>query len=790
MKKKRTMALLLACSILVPTMLGGCNKKKAEEDDRVDLGATTITDENSGADADGTDEADNPNLQLLAGPDTDKQTDVVFHKEISLDIGKATPGLTTTIPDVCCCSNDSAWLYFQTTAQILRFDYEGNLLRTYTLDSTEFIIDEDAFYIGYMCWQNGDLFCYSAYEGGIRKYKLNKETGSVLFVAEYNPPKITAEHVTSRILGVTDDMVHIAFYAFSGLSAYESLTVCSYKSRGTLTDAYSTPPDVLGGWYLGDQFYTVISEKGEPVLVSPGADGKLSRDYKLQTSQEISYTEIIGADQYIVNKEGVWKTDAKTKEWTNIILWNETDVKWSYFNDSAQCEVSPDGQKALLYNTQGSSAFSLLVAAEDTRDDRTVVQLSGAQKDDEKLMKLVEAFNAENKDYYISLDFHTINLTGVMFVDGDTLLEDKYREALADITRKILQEKDGPVLFLTGDDPSEPQGTVNDFYDQKEFFLDLLPYWKKEDPKWQELFLQGPFQDAEAKGQMYSIPYQLAVHGYQERTPEVPLGQIYDEVKGKSSYSDWLSYLKSHDYTFMTSTISSEDAIYYELCNNLPHYRKADGLIDLEDPQFRALLELAQTYLRSDAANAPVRSLPTWAVDSMENSLGTLPVQYKDGSGNAYSLDARMIDHPSSDGESQMVYCSSKFLISAYASKTKQQGAWEFIRFVLEKNSNFSLSYIQEELDAFEHPTEHAEYWAEKTGYDPMFQLDRVVPITSEERTAFEESLRSISHIYTPDPNLYRIVCEATKDYMEGNETIDQVIPKLQTRINEYLKEN
>lgn len=791
MKKKRTMALLLACSILVPTMLGGCSKKKSEEDDgRVDLGATTVTDENSGSDVDGTDETGNQNLQLLAGPDITKQTDITFHKEISLDLRKAVPGLTSTIPDVCCCSDDSAWIYFETTAQILRFDYEGNLLRTYTLDSTEFIIDEDAFHIGYMSWQNGDLFCYSFYDGTVRKYKLNKDTGNMLFINDYEMPKISSANASPRMLGVTDDRVHIAFYGYNGASAYESVTVCSYTSDGKLTEAYSTPTDVLGGWYLGDQFYTVISEKGDPVLVAPGADGKLCKDYKLQTSQSISYTEISGTDQYIVNKEGVWKTDEGTKEWSTCILWSKTDVKWSYFNDTAQCEVSPDGQKALLFNTQGTSAVSLFVPAEDTRGNRTVIQLSGAQRDDAELMALVDAFNAENKDYYISPDFHTISLSGAMYVDGDTLLKDKYKQALAEYTRQLMQAKDGPVLFLTGDDPSEPLGTEDDFYDQKEFFQDLLPYWKKEDPKWQELFLQVPFQDAETKGTMYSIPYQLAVHGYHERTPEVPLGQVYDEVKDKSCYSDWLSYFKSHDFTYMTSTLSSEEAIYYELCNNLSHYRKADGLIGLDDPQFRALLELAQTYLRSDAANAPVRSCPTWAVVSMERDLETPAVQYKDESGNAYYLDDPMIDHPSSDGKSKMVYASSKFLISAYASEFKKQGAWEFIRFALEKNSNFKWENIKEALDAYEHPAEHGEYWAEKTGYDPMFRLDRVAPMTSEERTAFEESIRSISHIYTPDPDLYRILCEATKDYMEGNETIDQVIPKLQDRINEYLKEN
>ncbi len=819
MKIRSALALLLVCGMLAPTLLCSCKKGGSTdpgptetEDDRIDLGS--ISSENtSSTDQDSTSKKVE-SLSAFEGPSLDLLKDVPFYKQIELNMLAVDPTFHSTIPEATCCLDDGVWMCIH-SGKLIQFDYEGNHLQTIELDeSNPDLFDELQSILG-MYYKDGALHLMTfGYEDRlVHVYAVDQTTKKMNLVIKFPSPIGYRDLGNIHLIDATEEGLHMDFWPVSLSGVVGTPTICTISYDGKLLNAVTPDSELLGGWYIDDQFHVMTLYDGtlNSIVLSRIEDkGGLYLTHYLDAPSTVWQSIVTETAQYLVDYIGIWKMDRKTNEWSCLLLWQDTDIDWSGFNNTQQVAISPDGQKIIVFNTGWDGYTTLLVPSEDPREGRTVISLSGVDRfSDHEFMGLVYEFNHTNEDYYIEIDDDSLRVDARPYRTDGIFDQITYCNALVDDLNKKLKSGQGPVLLL--DDGQENNRitqtssgpkvykSYDEVFAHKEYFRDLLPYWQKEDPAWQALYLESVSRSIGKNDHLYAVPLETSELEFSENYTALGSGKMAEALAKENSYTNLLAFLKNNEVDLLTSNMTSETFLYYALSRDLSSFRKNDGTVDLNDPQFRALLEIAGTYLISE--NNPKdfsqngNYLPKVAASLIHSDLVNMSVEFRDpyGGPSFYYPDTtgRQIAFPSaSGGNTGLVHASRQFRISSSATREQADGAWAFIRFSLEKNSNFKLSIIQETLDAFEHPTNHRDYWYAIFQEDLIYDPANIVPLPHEKVAECEQKIRNHEEIVMPDAELYTIVLEETSGYMKGTESADETIARLQKRINQSLAGN
>ncbi len=831
MKRQRILALLLISSMLTPSMLCSCHKTGSTtpasdssvgsipsetEDERVDLGATSDTIESSVSDTDPSGQKSMSKLSAYSGPALSLQSESTYMKKDKLNLLSLDPTLGRTIPNVACCAEDGLWFYLG--GDLLHTDYDGNYIRTYHLgflnEFTE--VYDYIFRITNMFVRGDDLYLLSHDENVIKQFKLDKETGKLSFEVEYPVRQVGGDCLQADCLGMTDDEIFFSiWYGNSSLMTSVS-ALAVFSTDGKFKNSVILDDNFLGCWYMDDQLSLLSSElmnreNSCNVVMAPlGAKGDITDVSYLDSPAHVRSTLVNGDDQYLIDDNGIWKMDRKTGKWSCTMLWSNSDFKLGDYDEKYKFSISPDGQKVLFYNSYAYfsivSSVTLFTPGEDPREGRTVIPIDYADHRDREFAELISEFNKENQDYYIEPYYETLNVDAGSYRTEGVVDSRAYDEAFEKLREENLKSGKGPVLYLEENPDVNRVISViwhqssrkqnDDIFAHDEYFEDLLPLWNQEDPKWQELFLKGVMDSCRKNGHMYGLPFAISELGFYENAFQFQSGELVRAIAGEETYVGWRDYLKKNQFDSLNTEIGAEDFLFYALSQDMSYFTKEDGTVDLDDPQFRAMLEIAKDYLIS-YHRTYVTSTTTSAKSQRATALLTsddpiaVKYPYKDTTGYGsymYMGKGEKLSFPSADGSSNLIHASRLFYMAANASQEQKDGAWAFLRFIMQKSSNFSLDNISYMLDAHADPSSHEDYWAKKSDYSDLFVLDDVLPLTSQEIEAYRSYILDLDNIVIPDQKLYKIIYEEVEAYMQGKETADELIPRLQKRINEYLK--
>lgn len=814
MKKRCVMASVLACSMLFSSCLSGCRKKSEKndstttetEEERIDLGSTSATSETTVSDQ-------AASLTALTCPDTSSVQNDTFYKQIKINPQKDIPTLFQTYPDLACCCDDGVWFYIS-TGHFMKYDYEGKLLHSVRLSAEDRQHFEEDYYMpGDMYVQDGVPHIIYLLDGCIQDYKLDPDTGTLEHVRTYDPP-IQADTILNPIIvGITEDEIYIYVDSAQGsgavvLASYPWIVGYSLKDGQVLKKQVQKcdNAELLGGWMIDGQFHSVITNEGyamlSPLTISP------SPTHYLDHFPYPTYTTVNGSNQYIIDSKGLWVMNRDSGEWSNTFLWTNTDYDPNDYGSyrslnfyGTRYKISPDGKKLLIFHPSIPESTSLFVASEDPRENRTVITLSCEAKGSEDLMKTIRAFNEENKDYYIQVAYESFDPNSYPLSPEDPI---DLRTAVKSETERSLEQMKagkGPVLFVqkilhhsspyfVGTSEDQLFQKVHDeIFAHKEFFKDMRPLWEALDPLWRDQFIRTPYSSG-SDTPMYSVPYSVDEVFFEDVCSLSMSQNIAGCFSGNqdNSYITWLNTLnQNYKDKNLSPSYSSETMLFYMLSNDLSAFTKADGTVDLHDPQFRALLELCSTYFVHEDGQFISGIKPIFL------NVRHYPVPFIDYAYDDKAIDYRMTNKgvfmkfPSASGENNMTFVDQQFRISASASQEEVDGAWAFIRYALEKNSNLKWDRFKEGLKAFEHPSDYFDFW-KRMSLESYIEPQYILPVSQEQIESYEKTIADPDQITIPDTELYKIICEETADYMQGKESIDDAIEKLQKRINEYLK--
>lgn len=483
--------------------------------------------------------------------------------------------------------------------------------------------------------------------------------------------------------------------------------------------------------------------------------------------------------------DGIWALNPSEKSREKLLLFEGTSYYEDYQKKHIQgFRVAEDGSIELLRSDgrmrrsgsleseRGTCDLEILRLV-DVGEEKIPVVIRGMYFNSKWMKDQVVRFNQTQKDYYVVLD---------EWQDGTDAGEFIRRTGVEIATGK------GPDI-ICGELLEESIYNLV----QRGIFEDLKPYMDKSGLKEEEYF-PFAFSSWREGDKIYSINWFGKLQGY--RMNESVLGSR--EEPGIEALMDAL--LEYEENAFYLYNEDSLDILrlFMEGSEDLwgmVDWEKRD--CDFSGELFAKILKAAQRYGYDKRFHYPAiaqrRSCDNIVLfdsraEQIEEGMVTSGVLFDDGCHAAVKAEY--------------------FILAMSASSFHKEGAWEFLKFLLEEESQFAIDDY--EIPAYKKAfdanaakmLENKDAQKGQAGYRSMSSLTTVEGemVTMYERSTNDLSEEKIAELRKtieeakPIPirtaPILDIVCEEAADYFSGSKSIEEVRQIIENRVRLYLEEN
>lgn len=591
------------------------------------------------------------------------------------------------------------------------------------------------------------------------------ETGSVVRVKDAQGRDVsTVKANESQNIGGT-------LYSFGG-----SVYVDVYSNTGYEYKIYPIDP--------------VNGSLGEPIDLT-GLQGSLS----------------FGPDGMYLNKAGgIYSYDIKTKEQTEIIAWNDTDLDMSDFWYGSCIPMSKD---KIVYVTQEYN-FGIMTDEEAKPEPLKLVILtrekvnpnagkmvmvlggfgisyqSDVTSEIYKYNKESTKYRIETVDYYEMIDYSEI---------GDDYTD--YLKAFSKATEQLYIDMIngvGPDILMAG------EGMMSlDRFAAKGLLSDLYKLAEKDESFSKEDYIQSVLSLFETDGKLYQFPTGFYMIGLVGPTRLIGdrTGWTVDE------FNEVVNGLPAGVYPIVNVTQSDLLTQCLTLSmNSFVDYSK--GEVRFDDPDFYKLLELAKTY----GSDSEVNPMPVdYASDIKEDGYGdsgyvdeyelisqgklALRMTYIysptaiSNERYTFSEPITFVGYPSSNKSGMACTAAQAFAINA--ESPNQDAAWEFIRHFIAKEAQMARQdysgapirrdALEAQIEKLLNPPEQSDYY---------WYGDQ---LTQEDADQYLAMIDSVSTLSGTDMDIVSIVQEEVPAYFKGLKSAEDVARIIQDRVMTLVRE-
>ncbi len=485
----------------------------------------------------------------------------------------------------------------------------------------------------------------------------------------------------------------------------------------------------------------------------------------------------------------LYSIDTTTGEMTKLLSWLDADI-----NGGSVQGVVADGEDTVRVVLSSYSRIdsnftfelgTLTKTPAEELPERTILTL-GAVYLDSTVEDAVIAFNRKSDTYRITLvDYNSYNT------------DEDYSAGANQLDKDIISGACPDILCL-----GDTDGSVRK-YISKGVLADLTPLIEADQDFSLDDLLSGPLQSFRSDGKLYGMPYSY---------------DLITLLASKKLVGD----LDSWTYQDMTEIVDSlgedvtilEGVIQTELLTTLARYNMdefvdySNATCNFETEDFETLLSLCARlpedydYYSSDD-DVVVYTDPYQEVQSGDTLATThwISGSYGIQEMYAYNVDNgfTVIGYPTSGGSGAVLNIYGSLGISA--KSTHQEGAWEFIRTMLDDSvqlEQWELPVTVSAMDQILAETmEQPSYVDEDTGetvyYDNSFWIGEteytMEPLTEAQAEAFKELVNGATTAGNYDEDLMTIITEEAAAYFAGDKTAAEVASLIQSRATIYLGE-
>ena len=560
--------------------------------------------------------------------------------------------------------------------------------------------------------------------------------------------------------------------------------------------------DIAGEFFwIGEDLFSIeISDvdgtKEVKRLLEKGLIGDL---YTIKTEMISGHFFVQHNVQFVSNRDGLYSYNSSSKKWEKRIVWKQSGRDQVAFLTNDNYAVSEQQDFVLVY-TMDSGKTQLLRKSDGNLDERIEISLAGVNvRNSKRWNDLIQAFNSKNDKYrFVLKDYcDQIDEDGFyMSHDGSGYSE--YLEAVKGKLWKDVVSGQGPDLMIRDytaydiDNLTEFNSTGMDNYD---YYIDLLPLWKSEPEEWRDMFFSLPFEEAETRGYLKTMPMCFQV--------ETLAKSRNCKIDDSADCGQWLNYMQNQsEYRYLV-WMEKKEFLYHCLVTNLTELKRDPALFNTQ--YFRDLLLLTDQFCISSEQMNDDRIEWNYDTDFAFSDMVTSCEGFFH-SRNGISEQLRICEDfsyfgfPSVSGTCSLLNYSG---IAITSSCRNESAAWEFIKFALKidqqeyqikyKEEFYEIPILKEAFydiqDCLMNPDKYPNYWEDDFASDGDGVQEEWHGYSKEEVKLYEDWLLTDKNVGDPDKEIIDIVLEETAAFFVGQKTMDDVISVINNRVQKVLDE-
>ena len=380
------------------------------------------------------------------------------------------------------------------------------------------------------------------------------------------------------------------------------------------------------------------------------------------------------------------------------------------------------------------------------------------------ICEAVRIFNETSTDHYLMFDNRYnladyVDYSNAESEDDKKVIYYKGASALSNQLATDLLSGDGPDILLDAGDFSLIQS--------EEYLVDLSRYINGKNGINESDYFSNVINAAKSEDKLLYMPVSFSVLGITADRSDIRDGQVgftFDEYtgylhsvcNGKDPMNDTQLGVLSELYSF------TDDAC-------------VEGkTVNFDNESFRALCE----YVKNNVFNNSVDPESGTGADEYRSFENFLDV-------NGYKAsDLTLLGYPSIDGRGPEIAIETSIGISAAASSSIADGAWEFIRICLGDDIQDKAAMDGGHpvcISAFDSSSE--KMLKDYNRKNPAYKIDRKVI------DSYKEMLMSASVTDTADPAILGVITKEIQPYFLDQKSLDEVLPLIQNRVTTIISE-
>ena len=699
------------------------------------------------------------------------------------------------------------WSQYQKQILIF-FDYDGNKLSE--IDMSDKLSDPDAYFMSMtkdgkgnllLCFQKNEYTEFS-YKSSILLKTIDTEGQSVgqdiaielgEYESAYSVDTDGEGHLIVQKWGERGGMLGI--YDESGKLLFD------IKPEGEYAD--------FGGIYpINGELYVLLYQSDSMGVYKVDFEAK-KLGAEIDASNLIISTPIITDDGVYLNKSsGIYTYDLDTGKEEQVMSWNDTDINVA---EAAYSSVLPISKDKILISQSyyyGTMSYYGAVDTEEEIEPLTLTVLDRAAKNphagktimtlgglnigyDSALTEQILKFNKSDKEFRIEIADYVDRLDASLLMND---IEDSYEKALIDLNQKLyldIANGDGPDLLHTSYNPANM-----DRYIAKGLLVDFYELAKDDDSFAKENFLPNILTAFEVDGKLYEMPISFVLSGWSgpERLIGSRTGWTFDE------FNQFVDGLPSDTIVFANRT---QKTMLYELLSaslgKFLDYEKSQATFSSED--FYSILELAKTLGSPISENEMYDEgnyVDEWELMSkgklaMSSAYVYSPAAIVDQN-SMFAEPVTFVGYPSES--KQGLLCSSNGHFSIISTSSNQDGAWRFIKSMIDEDFQNSLAKqgygIPVRASSFEKHIEEA-----VKQYEQMYSMYGDMggygmgnyELTDEDIELYREIVSNATVREQTDAQIMAIINEEAPAFFTGQKTAQDVAAIIDNRVKTILSE-
>lgn len=507
------------------------------------------------------------------------------------------------------------------------------------------------------------------------------------------------------------------------------------------------------------------------------------------------YTE----DGIYLNKSGgVYTYDMATKEQTQILSWNDTDLDLSVFSYGSMVPVSKEKMIIVGQNYYPSypptepTLIKMAILTKEAKNPnagKEILVVGGLDIfSNSTLTSQIYKFNKSSTDYRIEVKDYAENFDYADYASNpDPNAYSIAYSALAEAMYLDMINGEGPDVIMTSWGTSSLAR-----FEAKGLLADLYELASKDESFNKADYIQNILSVYENDGKLYQFPLGFVLQGLVG-----PVRLIGDRTGWTvEQFNEMVNSLPEGVLPMVNITQSSLlSSCLVSSMGTFVDFTKNE--VNFENDDFYKLLDLAKTYGEDDDAQDDMG--PGTIIDDSNyvdpwelmntGKLALSEVYVYDVSAVAqyrydFGEEVSFVGYPSADKSGLACNVEQSFAISAESSN--QEAAWEFVKGFLTEESQsaqYSIPILQsvldKKIDAALNPPE------QPGGYDMYYGYE----LTQEDADKLLNLIGAVSSKTESDQQILAIILEEVPAYFNGQKTEQDVAAIIQNRVKTFVNE-